>query len=552
MQSDMVSIGLALIEGFALIISPCILPILPIMLAGSLTGSKKRPFGIITGFVLIFAIFTYFSRKFVQYAGIDTNLIRHLSYAILLILAIIMLIPYLTEKFSFYTRRLTSTGENLASAMNSQGGFFGGFLFGGLTAIIWTPCAGPILAAVIVQTVIQQTNSMSFFILLSFGVGAALPMLLIALFGRTLMTKLSYVKSHTALFRKILGAFIILSIAYMIYFEGGVGQTHAEVIPNSTTAMTLQKGLTNPYPAPEIEGIDGWINSPPLQLSALKGSVVLIDFWTYSCINCVRTIPYLNNWYNKYHDKGLIIIGIHTPEFDFEKDINNVQNAVKKEGIQYPVALDSHFVTWQNFNNRFWPAHYLIDKKGDVVYTHFGEGDYDVTENNIRYLLNIQGAATELSLKENAIAEDETEETYLGYDRALHFSSLEAVKKDKPFQYSFPKTLHANAWALQGIWTIMPDKVISSEKNAAVEIQFHARKVYVVMGNSTNKKIYANLLLNGDPIITLKGKDVVNSKIVVDKHNLYETVVLNKSESGVLQINSSAPGLEIYTFTFGE
>lgn len=549
MQTDIVNIGLGFLEGFALIISPCILPILPIILAGSLTGSKKRPFGIIIGFVLIFALFTYFSRKIVQYTGIDLNLIRHASFIILILLGIIMLSTYLTEKFGQLTQRLANTGSTFSAANNPQGGLISGILFGGLIAIIWTPCAGPILAAVIVQTVIQKTNILSFLTLVAFGMGAAIPMLLIALFGRKIMEKLGSLKRHTSLFRKILGAIIILSVVYMIYLEGGISTAHADELHN-TTHLSLQNGLATPYIAPSIDGIDAWINSEPLQINDLKGKVVLIDFWTYSCINCMRTLPYLNDWYRKYHDKGLVIIGVHTPEFDFEKKLDNVKNAVTQDGIKYPVALDSHFVTWQNFNNQYWPAHYLIDKKGYVVYTHFGEGEYDVTENNIRYLLGMNELATTKTLGQ-PITTNATPETYLGYSRAENFSSPQAVANNQSSVYTFPKTISQDEWALQGNWKIMPDRIISNQNNAAIEINFHARKVYIVMGNTTNKTIKVDLLLNGKKILDKKGKDVIDSSIDVNKYSLYEAIALDQPANGILQVISSSPGLEVYTFTFG-
>lgn len=551
MQTDIVNIGLSFLEGFALIISPCILPILPIILAGSLTDSKKRPFGIIIGFILIFSLFTFFSRKLVEYSGIDLNIVRHISYGILFLIGLIMLSTYLTEKFSVITNRLTSTGSSMTSITNPQGGFISGIFFGGLIAIIWTPCGGPILAAVILQTVIQKTNLMSFLTLVAFGTGAAVPMLVIALFGRQTIASFGYFKMHTTMIRKLLGAVIILSVGFMIYLEDGISIAQAETLNNVTT-LSLQNGLEKPYPAPAISGIDGWINSQPLDINELRGKVVLVDFWTYSCINCMRTLPYLNDWYTKYQKDGLVIIGVHTPEFDFEKEFSNVKNAVINDGIKYPVALDSHFVTWQNYNNMYWPAHYLIDKNGNVVYTHFGEGDYDVTENNIRYLLNMKDPiTTKISNNEQPIIENETPETYLGYARAENFSSPEAISKDNPTQYNFPKTLAANEWGLQGNWKIMPDRIISDADNAAVKIKFNARKIYIVMGNVTNKPIKVKLLLNGNNIATEKGKDVQDSSIQVNKHTLYEAVVFTQPNSGILQVISSTPGLEIYTFTFG-
>ncbi len=549
MQTEWINIGLGFIEGFALIISPCILPILPIILSGSLTGSKKRPFGIIIGFVITFAIFTLFSRQLTQYVGINSNLVRDISYGILILLGAIMLSNYLTEKFSVMTRRLTATGSKFSIMNDPQGGLLGGILFGTLVAIIWTPCAGPILAAIIVQTVIQKTNLMSFLTLTAFGLGAILPMLAIAMMGRGMMKKLNFFQKHATFFRKLLGAIIILSVLYMMFFANSISTVNAK--ENTYTSNTsLQDGISNPYPAPALEGIDAWINSPPLNLNDLKGKVVLIDFWTYSCINCVRTLPYLIDWYNKYHNKGLVIIGVHTPEFDFEKDLNNVKNAVIQDKIEYPVALDSHFVTWQNFNNQYWPAHYLIDKNGNVVYTHFGEGDYDITENNIRYLLGIKTEANTTSTEEQDF--DETPETYLGYERAENFSSNEPVTQNKDARYSFPSQLKIDHWALLGNWSIMADRIIANQENAAIEINFHAQKLFMVMGNATNKAIHVKLLLNGKSLNVEKGKDVLDSSVVVNKHSIYEIVSLNKSQDAILQAIVLEPGLEIYTFTFGK
>lgn len=550
MQLDFLDIILGFFEGFALIISPCILPILPIILAGSFAGSKKRPIGIIIGFVITFTLFAFFSRQFVQYSGIDINIIRHFSYGILLLLGIMMLSTYLTEKFSYLTQRLLGISSAFSAANNPQGGLLSGFFFGGLVAIIWTPCAGPILAAIIVQTVIQQTTIISFLSLLAFGLGAAIPMLIIALYGKTIIDKLAFFKTRTSLFRKILGAIIIASVAYMIYQERGDASSTATVQTNIQTATTLQNGLWLPYKAPPISGIEAWINSAPLQLTNLKGKVILVDFWTYSCINCIRTLPYLNNWYNKYHDKGLVIIGVHSPEFDFEKNLDNVKNAVKRNDIKYPVALDNQFVTWRNFNNHYWPAHYLINKKGKVVYKHLGEGDYDITENNIRFLLGVDGLAMPTKFGTDHASVAETPETYLGYARANRNYSPYPLIHDQPAQYTFPQQLTSNSWGLQGIWQVMPDKIISTQANAAIRIQFNARKVFIVMGNTSQKPIRVKLLLNGRMISTEKGKDVFNSSINVNKHSIYELVVLPHFADGLLQLTATEPGLAVYTFTF--
>jgi len=549
MEALVITWGLAFLEGFGLIISPCILPILPIILSGSLQGSKKRPLGIIIGFVLTFAVFTLFSRMLIQATGIDLTLVRYISYGLLFFLGMIMLSSYLTEKFSLLTQRLANTGGSLRALNNVEGGFGSGIVFGMLVGIIWTPCAGPILAAVIVQTVLQQTTLASVLTVLFFGVGAAVPMLIIVLFGRKIMARFQFFKTHASLMRKLLGAIIIATVAYLVLNEGSLGatsNTNANVQQNQ-----LLDGVLNPYPAPDFTNISAWINSPPLQMSQLRGKVVLIDFWTYSCINCVRTLPYLNDWYKKYHNQGLVIVGVHAPEFAFEHDLNNVKAAVLNDGVHYPVALDNQFGTWQAYQNRYWPAHYLINKQGYVVYQHFGEGEYATTENNIRYLLglNATNATSQFGQEEPSLSQ--TPETYFGYARAARFMSPETMARDQVEQYTFPAELAADQWALQGAWTVTADKVTAEQAGAALKMHFNAGKVYVVMGNATSKPITVSVTLNGETLLHDNGNDVVNGRVTVKHYALYALVNFKQARDAILQLKTESPGLSVYTFTFG-
>ncbi|MDR3492096.1 MAG: cytochrome c biogenesis protein CcdA [Gammaproteobacteria bacterium] len=540
MYSDLISILLAFLEGFALIISPCILPILPIILSGSLESGKKRPFGIITGFIATFVVFTYFSKKLVEYSGIDLTIVRNASLIILLLLGIVMLSSHLTNQFAKLTRGLNTVGQDFKMANQYDGGFFSGVLFGALIGLIWTPCAGPILAAVIVQTVIQKTTYISLLTLCSFALGAAIPMLIIALLGRQILQKFSYFGENAYFFRKILGVIIIASVAYIYLASGASASLPYTSSSQKISGATLIHGLDKPYAAPEISGIQNWINSPAIDLQKLKGKVVLIDFWAYSCINCIRTLPYLKNWYAQYHDKGLVIIGVHSPEFDFERKFENVQASVIKNNIQYPVALDNYFVTWQNFKNQYWPAHYLIDKEGNVVYEHFGEGDYDTTENNIRYLLGLH--QDKMVEQENEIHSiRQSPETYLGYNRANEFKSPEAVLKESQTQYSYPRSLSTDEWALSGAWIISGDKITSDSKNTGIRMHFVASKVFMVMGTQTNKPIHVKVLLN----------NTFQNNLTVDHHDLYTILQFNKVEEGIVEVIADEPGLEIFTFTFG-
>lgn len=547
MPNDLISIVLSFIEGFALLLSPCILPILPIVLSSSLIGGSNRPIGIIVGFAFNFAAFALLSRIFVQYSDMDLNSMRSVAYILLLLLGALLCSNYLTEAFARFTQKLANVRLPYHNA--SSEGFISGFCLGGLIAIVWTPCAGPILASIIVQIAIQKTNFLSFLMLLAFALGAAIPMLVIALYGRALTKAFHFFRAHATSFRKILGIVIITNVVYLLYQERDYVST---VIPETTIrpSFALEDGLWMPYKAPEITGISSWINSPPLQPTSLKGKVVLVDFWTYSCINCVRTLPYLNDWYNKYRSKGLVVIGVHTPEFAFEKNLRNVQNAVIRYGIHYPVALDNRFITWRHFSNRYWPAHYLISKAGDVVYEHFGEGDYDVTENNIRFLLGIRTIDMPKELPTLSSPVSETPETYLGFERADKDLSPPLIPNTST-NYHFDTSLPLNAWRLQGLWQALADKIVSKAPTAALKIQFKARNVFMVMGSSTNKPIRVKVLLNGKPLSSSQGEDVLQSSVLVSRHNLYAIVSQDHVATGILEVIASDAGLEVYTFTFG-
>ncbi len=541
---DLLTLGQAFIEGLALIVSPCILPILPLVLTASLDRDRGRPFGVIAGFVITFSLFALLSRNVVTMLGLDIDIIRNVSYALLIVFGLVLIFTPLSEAFARLTGKISELGNRMSVNFQEQsyGGFTGGLLLGACIGLIWTPCAGPILAAVIVQTVLQETTLGSFLTILAFALGVGLPMLLITLFSQRLASSLDWFKRHGRIIRRVMGAVIILTV--VLTMQGGVLPPEKEA---AVRAIPEDAGLIDPlpapYPAPEIEGIAAWINSDPLTIGELRGKVVLIDFWTYSCINCIRTLPHLSRWHDAYAAHGLVIVGVHSPEFRFEKSLTNVRNAVEKNGIRYPVALDNDFKTWRNYENRYWPAHYLIDPEGNVVYTHFGEGRYAETEHNIRHLLGLTGRAEAAPGKEpfGKAGFWQTPETYLGHQRLKNFRGPVAVTPDKPVNYAYPDYLPLHHWSLRGQWRVEAERIAALETGAALRLNFRAKQVFLVMGSTRKEPVEVRILLNDREI----------RRLTVAHHALYELVDLPAAKNGLLEVVAVSPGLEAYAFTFG-
>lgn len=522
-------LAISFAEGLALILSPCILPVLPLMLGASIDGSKARPLGITLGFAFAFTIFAVISREAAIASGLDAELIRNISLYLLMGFGIVMLFPALSDRWSASFQKLGNAGDGLIARIRTTG-FWGGLAIGALIGVVWTPCAGPILAAAIVQIIQAQSDAQAYATIAAFSLGAGIPMFLIALFGRYLMGHMGFLKRNSARIRRVIGVVMIAAaLTILTGFDLKLVAWQAQNRDAKQNPPTAVKMLEQPYAAPELAGITQWLNSDPLTLQQLRGKVVLIDFWTYSCINCIRTMPYVTGWYDKYKDDGLVVIGVHAPEFAFEKKIENVREAVAEYGIKYPVALDNDFATWRAYSNKYWPAHYLIDREGRVVYTHYGEGLYEQTENNIRAVLGLKGAA---SVDPVAIRTmDQTPETYLGSERRNNFVSVsDSLAKDQ--------------WTLTGSWTTEKQRIISTGDDARLRINFKAGKVFLVMGSSDGKPVDVTLTLNGK---ALKTVTVTSEKL----YTLYESGLLGRTD-GMLELAANRAGLQAYAFTFGK
>ena len=340
------------------------------------------------------------------------------------------------------------------------------------------------------------------------------------------------------MFLLLLGILILLRFFLGSQMFSFISESKAVDAPN------LQNALAQAYTFPALPlstTPSDWLNSKPLTQEDLKGKVVLIDFWTYSCINCIRTLPQITSWDKKYRKAGLVIIGVHAPEFDFEKRLDNVKMAIEKYGIKYPVVMDNDYKIWKAFNNHAWPAHYLIDRNGNVVYTHFGEGQYDVTENNIRVLLGMK--ATDMNKASVPISPLQSPETYLGIARAANFVSPEGMTEGKSISFTFPNALALNQWALKGKWTVTGEYVESMNKGDQLRYHFNAKKVFLVISNTP--KSGASLRV----IQETNGKHL-ERELKLDHDNLYELVNLKDFSDGILTIEFPVAGIRAHAFTF--
>ena len=539
----LVLLGIGFVAGVVTAISPCVLPVLPILLAGGASG--RRPLRIIAGLVGSFTVFTLFASWLLDQLGLPQDFLRNLAIGLLFVTAATLLVPraaLLLERPLAAFSRLRPRGVG------------GGFVFGATLGLVFVPCAGPVLATISVVAAKNQVGVRAILLTLAYALGAAVPMLAIAFGGRTASAALKRRAGSVRLASGALIAFVALGLVfhlddrlarltpgYTTFFQNKVEDSAtarrqlAKVRGGGAAlaAVATTSGLPDYGVAPPLHPNGAWINSPPLTLTQLRGKVVLIDFWTYSCINCLRTLPHLKAWYAAYHSKGLVIVGVHTPEFAFEHVTSNVRAAVKRLGIAYPVVQDNDYNTWDNYSNQYWPAEYLIDRTGHVRHTHFGEGEYGQTEQLIRRLLGANGPRARHVAD---VTPDEflTPETYLGAERIADYTGSRLVP-GRFTSYHAAVSLPQNELTYGGSWRVEAQQIVAG-RDAFLRLHFHAKNVYVVLGG------------RGTVRATVDGKPT--GTIRVDAYRLYTVRSSAKVADATLELRFS-PGVRGYSFTFG-
>ena len=575
----------ALVAGFATCLSPCVLPMLPAVLSGGATGGRRRPLGIVTGLVVSFTFATVALVYVIAALGLPNDLMRTFAVAVLLVFGLSLLIPPLSARFEAWLSRVSRVRST-----PSGEGFGSGVMLGFGLGFLYAPCAGPVLAGVITVSAAQTFTTGRLAVAFAYALGSALALYLIMLGGRRLTEP---IMRRSGRVQQALGALMVV-VAVLVYAQVDVRfQTAvAADLPSflSAPADSLQERaatsgllddlngpLTHPVglseaeageplpnlgPAPELTGTQRWFNTPagePLSIKELtqeEGGVVLVDFWTYTCINCIRTFPHLRALDATYRDEGLTIIGVHSPEFPFEKEADNVAAAIDQNQLEYPVVQDNELSTWDAFHNAYWPADYLIDSNGDLRYIHFGEGDYEANEAAIRSLL---GEAGERKLGSRARAKIEraaagvrTPESYLGAARAQGFVNpflgdpiSPGTREYRPLDEALP----ANALAYEGEWMIS-DEDATAGADARLRLDFTARRVFLVMG-SPEQAGSVQVLLDGKPIPErLAGSDVSGGLATVGQERLYRLVDLPRVGRHELTLVPQR-GVSGYAFTFG-
>ncbi|MFT3666759.1 cytochrome c biogenesis protein DipZ [Piscinibacter sp.] len=596
----MLLILLAYLGGVLTIVSPCILPVLPFVFSRAGQPFAKSGAPLLAGMALTFALVASLAAVGGGWVVAANQYGRWLALALVALFALTLLWPALAERLA---RPLVAAGERLSQRADSEEGTprpGASLLLGIATGLLWAPCAGPILGLILSGAALQGPSAGSTALLLAYAAGAASALAAALLLGGRVFAMLRRSLGAGAWLRRGLGAAMLAGVAAMalgldtgvlarlslagtgeleqrlVERLGGAPEGGAMAMRGDPGAMMMQgpammsaSAAAAAAPpdegmAPALDGATQWLNSPPLSHAELRGKVVLIDFWTYSCINCLRALPYVKAWHERYRDQGLVVIGVHTPEFAFERDAANVTRAMKELGIAYPVAIDNGYTIWRAFGNRYWPAHYLIDAGGRLRHHHFGEGEYAETERMIQHLLREAGAAqvapglAEVHAQGVQRAADmdvvRSPETYLGYARAENFAATPQPRHDQDAAYTLPARLPLNAWGLAGRWRVGAESAVLAGAPGRIVFRFQARDLHLVLGPGPDgRPVRFRVSLDGQPPGAAHGMDVApDGSGTVTEQRLYQ-LIRQPGEVGErsFSIEFLDPAVSAYAFTFG-
>ncbi|XCY77117.1 cytochrome c biogenesis protein DipZ [Pseudomonas sp. CBR-F] len=580
---------LAYLGGVLTIVSPCILPVLPFVFARTGQPFLRSGLPLLLGMAMTFALVASLAAVGGGWVVQVNQYGRWLALLFVALFGLTLLLPSLSERL---TRPLVAAGSRLSEAAGADSRPRPGasFLIGVATGLLWAPCAGPILGLVLTGAALQGASIGTTLLLLAYAAGAATSLALALLVGGKVFGFMKRSLGAGEWLRRGLGALMLAGVAAIALgldtgilarlstaSTGGLEQSLVEKLsakPEQKSGAMMAGGAmmaanhsdTLPVESqlPPLDGAVQWLNSEPLTAEALKGKVVLVDFWTYSCINCLRTLPYVKAWAEKYRDQGLVVIGVHAPEFAFERDVNNVTKAMKDLGITYPVAIDNNYKIWRAFNNQYWPAHYFADAKGQIRYHHFGEGDYAESERVIQQLLReagatkVAGGLIEADAKGIQAAPDMNEvqspETYLGFQRAENFVTTGTLGTDKVVNYPAAGNLALNNWTLEGQWNVGGQQATLAAANGKIVYRFHARDLHLVLGpGADGKPVRFKVSIDGQAPGDAHGTDVApDGSGTVTEQRLYQLVRQPGAvKDRTFTIEFLDPQVAAYAFTFG-
>jgi cytochrome c biogenesis protein CcdA/thiol-disulfide isomerase/thioredoxin len=560
---------LSYLGGVLTIFSPCVLPVLPFIFARSDQSFRRSGLPILLGMAATFTLLASLAAVGGAWLITLNQYGRYAAMALLLLMGLALIFPALSERLM---RPFVAFGGRLQQRADQQASLKGSLLLGVAVGFLWAPCAGPILGLVLAGAALNGANLYSAMLLLAFAAGAASSLAVALLAGGRVFAMMKRGLGAEEWLRRGLGVAVLVGVVVIAL---GWDTRFLSQFTFLSTASTEQKLLeqldkqsgvvvAETSVMPPISGATQWFNSTPLSGEMLRGKVVLVDFWTYSCINCLRTLPYLKAWHEKYRDQGLVIIGVHAPEFAFEKDPQNVEKAIHDLGITYPVAMDNQFTIWNAYKNQYWPAHYLIDANGKIRHQHFGEGAYQETEQMIQALLKeahqgvlalndglvqVAGAGATAA----AAAVQRSPETYVGYARQENMVSPEAIKKDVAANYSTPRMLKPDQWALSGKWLVSAESAAVQAPGAAISYRFQGRDLHLVLGASNGKPVRFKVTLDGAAPGADHGEDIdAQGNGMIREQRLYQLIRQSgKMTEHTFRIEFSGSDAEAFAFTFG-